>query len=81
MIEACGELWLNSTALVWLAWWYARPINKLRDQITELQANHDAWGKAGMLGKLTRCDPGNRPCVEVNEDAGAFGPPGGSQDY
>jgi hypothetical protein len=70
--------WLSSTALVW---WDTGTVNQLQDQITELRANHDTWVKAGMLGKLTRCDPGNRPCVEVNEDAGAFGTPGGPQDY
>jgi hypothetical protein len=70
--------WLSGNALVW---WDTKTINNLQDQITELRANHDAWVKAGMLGKITRCDPGNRPCVEVNEDAGAFGTPGGPQDY
>jgi hypothetical protein len=73
-------------------WWLAyrqRPcvvgdtgtVNKLQDEITELQANHDSWVKAGMMDRLERCDPGNRPCVEVNEDAGTFGTPGGTQDY
>jgi hypothetical protein len=69
--------WLAGNAVVW---WDTRTINNLQDQITELRANHDAWVKAGMLGKLTRCDPGNRPCVEVNEDAGKFGAPGGPYD-
>ena len=70
--------WLSGNAVVW---WDTGTINKLQDQITELRANHDAWVKAGMLDKLTRCAPGNRPCVEVNEDAGTFGTPGGPQDY
>ena len=69
--------WLSSTALIW---WDTGTINKLQDQITELRANHDAWVKAGMLGKLTRCDPGNRPCIRVDESAGQFGPPGGPYD-
>jgi hypothetical protein len=62
-------------------WWDTGTINTLQGEITELQANHDALVRAGMLGKLTYCDPGNRPCVEVNEDAGTFGTPGGTQDY
>lgn len=70
--------WLSSTAIVW---WDAGRINKLQDQIAVLQANHDAWIKAGMLDRLVRCDPGNRPCVEVNENAGTFGTTGGAQDY
>jgi hypothetical protein len=70
--------WLTGNALVW---WDTGTVNKLQDEITELRANHDALVRAGMLGKLTYCDPGNRPCVEVNEDAGTFGTPGGPQDY
>lgn len=70
--------WLSGNAVVW---WDTGTVNKLQDQITDLRANHDAWVKAGMLDKITRCAPGNRPCVEVNEDAGAFGTPGGPQDY
>jgi hypothetical protein len=70
--------WLTSNALVW---WDTGTITQLQSEISELQANHDSWVKAGMLDRLERCAPGNRPCVEVNEDAGAFGTPGGSQDY
>lgn len=70
--------WLTGNAVVW---WDTGTIDKLQDQIIALRANHDAWVKAGMLDKLTRCAPGNRPCVEVNEDAGTFGTPGGPQDY
>jgi hypothetical protein len=33
--------------------------------------NHDSWVQAGMLGKIIRC-PGNRPCLRVDEGAGAF---------
>jgi hypothetical protein len=55
----------------------ARPptgaVENLQGEITELQANHDAFVRAGMLGKLTYCDPGNRPCIRVDEGAGAFG--------
>jgi len=69
--------WVSSTALVW---WDTRTISKLQDQITEMQANRDALEKAGMLGKLITCDPGNRPCIEVDESAGTFGD-GTSNDY
>lgn len=69
--------WASSTVV---AWWDTRTISNLQDEITELrdsitalQANHDAWVKAGMLGKLNTCDPGNRPCIQVDESAGAFG--------
>lgn len=70
--------WLTGNAL---EWWDTGTINTLQGEITELKANHDALVRAGMLGKLSYCDPGNRPCVEVNEDAGTFGTPGGPQDY
>ena len=38
-----------------------------------MQANLDEWAKAGFLAKLGRCNPGNRPCVRINDGAGAFG--------
>lgn len=62
--------WLSSTALVW---WDSGRINTLQDQIATLQANHRAWVKRGMLGALSVCGPDRRPCVRVNESAGAFG--------
>jgi cell division protein FtsB len=70
--------WLTGNALVW---WDTGTITQLQSEISQLQANNDSWVKAGMLDRLERCNPGNRPCVEVNEDAGPFGTPGGSQDY
>jgi len=45
----------------------------LETEIAALQANHDAWVKAGMLGKLERCGPKARPCIRVDENAGTFG--------
>jgi len=42
-------------------------------EVAEMQANRDEWARAGFLAKLTRCDPGNRPCMRVDERAGAFG--------
>ena len=70
--------WLTGNALVW---WDTGTITQLQGEISALQANNDSWVKAGMLDRLERCAPGNRPCVEVNEDAGPFGSPGGPQDY
>lgn len=62
--------WLSSTAIVWLD---TGRVERLQDQIGTLQANRDAWVKAGMLGKISSCDPGNRPCIQLNKNAGAFG--------
>jgi type II secretory pathway component PulL len=62
--------WLTGNALVW---WDTGTVENLQGEITELQANHAAFVRAGMLGKLTYCDPGNRPCIRVDESAGAFG--------
>ncbi len=70
--------WLTGNALVW---WDTGTITQLQGEISALQANNDSWVKAGMLDRLERCAPGDRPCVEVNEDAGPFGTPGGPQDY
>jgi hypothetical protein len=65
--------WLTGNAVVW---WDTGTVNNLQGEIIELQANHDALVRAGMLGKLTYCDPGNRPCIRVDESAGAFGSDG-----
>jgi hypothetical protein len=70
--------WLTGNALIW---WDTGTVTQLQGEISDLQANHDSWVKAGMLDRLERCAPGNRPCVEVNENAGTFGTPGGPQDY
>ena len=76
--------WLASAAVLW---WDTGAISNARQlkaqlaaEVEEMQANHDAWVKAGMLGKLERCNPGNRPCIRVDENAGAFGREGRS-DY
>lgn len=62
--------WLSSTALVW---WDTGRVDTLQDQIAMLQTNHRAWVKAGMLGALSVCGLDRRPCVRVDESAGAFG--------
>ena len=74
--------WLMSSGVLW---WDARAIQavraekaQLQAEVVEMQASRDEWAKAGFLAKLGRCDPGNRPCVRVNEKAGAFGP---ASDY
>ncbi len=69
--------WLMSSGVLW---WDTGAIQaaraekaRLQAEVTEMQANRDEWARAGFLSKLARCDPGNRPCVRVNEGAGAFG--------
>lgn len=70
--------WLATTAVIW---WDTGRVSDLQDQIAQLRDTRDQWVNAGMLGKITYCDPGHRPCVAVNESAGPFGPPGGDNDY
>ena len=68
--------WLAGSAVLW---WDAGAIGAAQDQklelearVAELKAIHDDWVKAGMLGRIERCEPGDRPCIRVNEDAGSF---------
>jgi hypothetical protein len=68
--------WLAGTAVLW---WDTGAITdaqvqkaQLQAQVAELQANYDGWVKAGVLEKVIRCNPGNRPCIRVNEGAGEF---------
>jgi hypothetical protein len=80
-VSALGLLWwLASSAVLW---WDAGAIGtmqvrkaQLEADVAALQATHDDWVQAGMLGKLTYCDPGNRPCIRVDERAGSFGDQG-----
>ena len=69
--------WLASTAVLW---WDMNAIGaaqvrkaQLEAAVAELAANHDAWEKAGMLGKLGQCGPKAKPCIRVDENGGAFG--------
>ncbi len=50
------------------------PVRKaqLEAEVAELQANYDGWVKVGVLQKVIRCNPGNRPCIRVDESAGQF---------
>ena len=68
--------WLMSSGVLW---WNTSAIGaaqerkaELQAEVAELQANRDALVKAGALARVTRCNPGNRPCIRVNESAGAF---------
>ena len=46
---------------------------QLEVAVAELQAQHADWIRQGMLGKLERCGPRDRPCIRVDEGAGRFG--------
>lgn len=68
-LAICAVLWWDSSAVG------AAQLQKaqLEAEIAELKANRDAWEKAGLLGKVERCGPKNRPCVQVDESAGSYG--------
>ena len=86
-----GVLWL-AQASAW--WWGWRALEEVRAQkamveveVTalaaqrdELRANRDALVRDGLLVRIVRCNPGNRPCVRINEAAGTF-EAGGQADY
>ncbi len=68
--------WLASAAVLW---WDRGAIaeaqlekGQLQSQVAELKANYDGWVKTGFQGKIIRCNPGNRPCIRINESAGNF---------
>ena len=72
-------IWLSSTVTLW---WATDAIAsaqahkaKLEAEVAGLRANHETLAMAGMLSKLIRCEPGNRPCIWVDGAAGAFGTP------
>ena len=76
--------WLASTLVLW---WDEGAIQaaraekaRLQVEVAGMQASRDGWANAGFLSKLIRCNPGNRPCVRINEGAGAFESEGHS-DY
>jgi len=68
--------WLASTLVLW---WDTGAIaaarvekRQLQLDVAELRASRDEWVKTGAVAKLNRCNPGNRPCVRVDERAGSF---------
>ena len=67
-LASAGVLWWDTGAIA------AARAEKVQVQrkVAEMRANRDEWVKAGMLAKLERCGPKARPCVRINEGAGAF---------
>jgi len=63
-----GLLWLADLSV----WWWTE-IGVLRGIRDELAAQRTRLVQEGLLAKINRCDPGHRPCIRVNEAAGAFG--------
>jgi hypothetical protein len=75
-----GLWWLATCAVLW---WDTSAIGgaqmqkvRLQTEIAQLEANREAWVKAGMESTLSRCGPKKRPCVKVDESAGSFGEQG-----
>lgn len=63
-----------------MLWWQTSTIEALQTEkvqllasVAQLRANRDAWVKAGMLGEIRQCGASKRPCIKVDESAGAFG--------
>lgn len=84
VVGLAAVLWLAQGAASWWGW---RGLDAVRAQkvvlqaeVAELRANRDALVREGMLARIVRCNPGNRPCVRINETAGVF-ESGGQADY
>ena len=86
-----GLLWLAQVSGWWWGWraleevraqkaMVEAEVTALAAQRDELLANRDALVREGMLARIVRCNPGNRPCVRINEAAGTF-EAGGQADY
>ncbi|GAC1478229.1 MAG: hypothetical protein NVS2B11_01640 [Acetobacteraceae bacterium] len=81
MVAAVALLVLGGwLASVLVLWWDTGAIAaaqtekaRLQVEVAAMQANRDEWAKAGFLAKLERCGLKARPCVRINESAGAFG--------
>ena len=67
-LVSSGVLWWNTAAVAEVQMRRAQ----LKAEVAELDATREAWTRMGLLGKVTRCNPGSRPCIRVNEDAGKF---------
>ena len=79
---AGGCLLVIVLANVSLRWWSERDLafelaqkTLLESEIIGLQSTRDELVKAGMLARISHCNPGARPCIRVNEAAGSFGEP------
>ncbi len=79
--------WMAAAVALLVLWWDMGAVAaaraekaQLRAEVAEMQANRDEWARTGALAKLLRCNPGNRPCVRVDERAGTF-ESGGHADY
>ncbi len=87
VVALAGLLWLAHLS-VW--WWTSRDVSLaqarkavleaeivgLQQKRDDLEASRAELERLGVLGKVLRCQPGNRPCISVNEKAGAFGTAG-----
>jgi len=80
-VAALGGLvllgWLVSGVVLWwdkaaITAVQARKV-QLEGEVAKMQATRDDWARSGMLARVERCNPGDRPCIRVNEEAGAFG--------
>jgi len=58
--------WIANTGRLW---WDSSAIGAAEAQ---LQAAYGEWTRVGTLAKLERCGPKGRPCIRVDERAGAF---------
>ena len=72
-----GVLWLAQGAASWWGWRDLEATRartaELRAEVAELRANREALVREGMLARIVRCNPGNRPCVRIDETAGVYG--------
>lgn len=80
LMGLAGFAWvLGAGVSAWDNWQITRLTEErdaLKHDIAQMQDHYDDFKASGVLQELHRCNPGNRPCIRVDMNAGVFGDAG-----